>query len=55
MKKVQTVVIAAATAFIVSVVRCRISASITFKIIDKYVADIINMTKELIRNTYSDK
>ena len=55
MRRVQTIAIAAATAFIVSVACCRISASITFKIIDKYVADMVNMTKESIRNAYSGK
>lgn len=51
----QTVITAAATAFIVSVVCCRISASITFEIIDKYVADMIDMTKKLIWDTYVNK
>jgi len=46
---------AAVTAFIVSIICCRISASVTFKIIDKYVADMIKIAKESIRNTYSDK
>lgn len=49
------IIIAAATAFIVSVVCCRISALMTFRAIDKYVADIIEMAKESIRNAYSDK
>ena len=48
--ELQTIAIAAATAFVVSVVCCRISASITFRIIDRYVKDIVNMAMESIRN-----
>ncbi len=46
------IIIAAVTAFIVSVVYCRISAVVTFETIDKYVVDIIEMAKESIRNAY---
>ena len=50
MTGLQTIAIAAATGFVVSVVCCRISASITFRIIDRYVKDIVNMAMESIRN-----
>lgn len=49
------IIIAAATAFIVSVVCCKVSALVTFKVIDKHVVDIIEIAKESIRNAYSDK
>lgn len=52
---IAVVVTAAATAFIVSVVCCKISASVTFKVIDKYVADMVKMAKESIRNAYFNK
>lgn len=55
MTGLQIIAIAAATGFVVSVVCCRISASITFRIIDRYVKDIINMAMESIRNAYSGK
>lgn len=55
MAELQTIAVAAATGFVVSVVCCRISASITFRIIDRYVKDIINMAMESIRNAYSGK
>lgn len=46
------IIIAAVTATIVSVTCCKISAKVTFNIIDKYVADVICMAKESIRNAY---
>ncbi len=49
------IVTAAVTATIVSVICCNISAKITFNIIDKYVANMIDLAKELIRNAYIDK
>lgn len=51
----QTIFIAAATACITSVVCCRISALATFRIIDKYVADMIETAKESIRNACFNK
>lgn len=55
----KTVIIAAVTAIItsgiVSVICCNISAKVTFNIIDKYVADMINLAKESIRNAYLNK
>lgn len=50
-----TIIIAAVTALIVSVACCNISALVTFKIIDKYVAGMIEMVRESIRNTHFDK
>ncbi len=50
-----TMITAAITAFIVSVICCRISAAVTFKIIDRYVADMIDMAKGSIRDAYLDK
>ncbi|WP_160228023.1 hypothetical protein [Otoolea muris] len=55
MTGLQTIAIAAATGFVVSVVCCRISASITFRIIDRYVKDIVDMAMESIRDAYSGK
>ncbi len=49
------IIIAAVTSTIVSVICCNISSKVTFHIIDKYVADMINLAKESIRNTYLDK
>ena len=46
---------AAVTATIVSTICCNISAKVTFNIIDKYVADLIQLAKESIRNAYLDK
>lgn len=40
-----TIIIAAVTAFIVSVVCCNISALVTFKIMDKYVVGMVEMAK----------
>ncbi len=54
-EEMQTIFIAAATACITSVVCCRISALVTFRIIDKYVVDMIETAKESIRNTYINK
>lgn len=51
----QTIFVAAVTAFVVSVICCRISASVIFKIIDKYVADVVDVAKESIRNAYTSK
>lgn len=51
----QTIIVAAVTAFITAVICCNISAHITFEIIDKYVAAMIDMAKESIREAYSDK
>ena len=45
-------IIAAVTATIVSIICCNISAKVTFNIIDKYVADMIDLAKESIRNAY---
>ncbi len=47
--------IAAVTATVVSVICCNISARVTFKIIDKYVADMIELAKESIRDAYSNE
>lgn len=55
MAELQTIAVAAATGFVVSVVCCRISASITFRIIDRYVKDIVDMAMESIRNACSGK
>ena len=55
MTGLQTIAIAAATGVVVSVVCCRISASITFRIIDRYVKDIVDMAMESIRDAYSGK
>ena len=55
MTGLQTIAIAAATGFVVSVVCCRISASITFRIIDRYVKDIVDLAMESIRDAYSGK
>ena len=52
----KTIIIATTTAIItsgiVSVICCNISAKVTFNIIDKYVADMIDLAKESIRNAY---
>lgn len=50
-----TIIIAAVTAFITSVICSRISAFVIFRIIDRYVADMVGIVKESIRNTYIDK
>ncbi len=49
------IIIAAVTATIVSVICCNISARITFNIIDKYVTNMIDLAKGLIRDAYSGK
>ena len=50
-----SLIVAAATAIAVSIVCCNISAIKTFNTIDGYVKDMINSTKQLIRDTYLDK
>ena len=52
---IATVIIATVTATIVSVICCNRSARVTFNVIDKYVADMINLAKESIRNAYLNK
>ncbi len=51
----KTIIIAAVTATIVSVICCNISARVTFNIIDKYVANMIDLAKDLIRNAYFNR
>lgn len=55
MREIEEMLIAAATATAVSVICCNISARVTFKIIDKYVADMVNLAKESIKNAYFNK
>lgn len=52
---IKEITIAAVTAIAVSVICCNISARVTFKKIDKYVADMVDLAKESIRNAYPDK
>lgn len=42
-------------ALIVSVVCCKISAAYTFKVIDGYVKDVIELAKKSISDTYLKK
>lgn len=51
----QTIIIAAVTAFVTSVTCCNIAARVTFKIIDKYVADMIDLAKQSIGKAYLNK
>ncbi len=46
------IITAAVIAAVVSVICCKISAKTTFNIIDKYVADMIHLTKDAIRDAY---
>ncbi len=48
----QTAIVAAVTATIVSVICCNISSKVTLNIIDKYVEDMINLAKKSIRDAY---
>lgn len=48
----ETIVSAAITALIVSAIYGKASAVHTFNVIDGYVKDMIEVTKELIRDTY---
>lgn len=48
-------VISMAVAAIVSVVCNKILAAYTFKVIDSYVKDLIEMAKELVRDAHFDK
>ncbi|MCI9681386.1 MAG: hypothetical protein HFI26_08370 [Lachnospiraceae bacterium] len=52
---VTAVIVATITAVITSMICCNISAVKTFNIIDEYVKDLIESTKQLIRETYFDK
>lgn len=52
---VTALIVATITALIISVICCNISAVKTFNIIDKYVNDLIESTKQLIRETCFDK
>lgn len=52
---ITALIVAAVTAFIVSMICCNMSAVKTFNIIDKYVKDLIESTKQLIRDTYFNK
>lgn len=52
MQIMATIGIAAVTSIVVSVICCNISAKVTLNIIDKYVADMVDMAKESIRNAY---
>ena len=45
-RKTKVIITAAVTATIVSIICCNISAKVTFNIIDKYVADLIQLAKE---------
>ena len=47
--------VATATAVIISIICCNISAMKTFNTIDEYVKDLIDSTMKLIRDTYFDK
>jgi hypothetical protein len=49
------VIIAAATAAVVSIVCCKISAIRNFDAIDKYVVDMIELAKESIKDAYLNK
>lgn len=51
----KTIIVAAVTSTIVSVICCNISAKVTFNIIDKYVAEMVDLAKESIRNAYFNK
>ncbi len=55
MREIKEVIIAAVTAMVISVICCNISARVTFNKIDKYVADMIDLAKESIRNAYINK
>lgn len=46
------IITAAVIAAVVSVICCKISAQTTFNIIDKYVADMIHLAKDAIRDAY---
>ncbi|WP_277934369.1 hypothetical protein [Parablautia intestinalis] len=46
------IVTAAVIAAAVSVICCKISAKTVFNIIDKYVADMIHLAKDAIRDAY---
>ena len=52
---IKEIIIAAVTAIVVSVICCNISARVTFKKIDKYVADMVDLAKKSIRNAYPNK
>lgn len=51
----KVIVAAAVVSLIVSVVCGKITAAYTFKIIDGYVRDIIEVAKKSIRDAYIDK
>ena len=51
----ENIVISAVTALTVSFIYCKISAGHTFKVIDGYVKDLIDMAKKLIRDAYVNK
>lgn len=55
MKIIEVIAISAMTSLIVSVLCCKISAAYTFKVIDGYVKDMIEIAKKSIRDTYFDK
>lgn len=50
-----TIITAATTAVIVSVVCCKIMSRIIFEIIDKYVKDMVELAKKSIRDAYRGK
>lgn len=54
-RRYKIIFIAAVTATTVSVICCNISARVTFKKIDKYVADMVNLAKESIRDAHFNK
>ncbi len=49
------IAVAALTAIVASAVYCKISAAYTFKVIDGYVKEMIDMAKDSIRNAHLDK